>query len=131
LLPEATFRSSSFNTSEVRPYFVNDCCFGDDLARWLIGRLREAGVGTDDEPGQEDFGWYFQFNLPSGAHCCVLGYQEDEPDGVWHISVERGRGLLASLLGGRRRGIDEAAVRVIDDVLAGAPEIRELRWETR
>ena len=48
----ATFRTSAFNTSEVRDYFINDCCFGDDLAKWMMGRLREAGVETDDEPGR-------------------------------------------------------------------------------
>jgi len=47
---EASFRSSAFNTSEVRDYFINDCCFGDDLAKWMISRLRQAGVATDDEP---------------------------------------------------------------------------------
>ena len=46
---EATFRTSAFNTSEARDYFINDGCFGDDLAKWMIGRLREAGV---DVPGR-------------------------------------------------------------------------------
>jgi hypothetical protein len=25
------FKSEMFNTTERKPYFVNDCCFGDDL----------------------------------------------------------------------------------------------------
>jgi len=126
---EATFRTSAFNTSEARDYFINEGCFGDDLAKWMIGRLREAGVETDDEPGQEDFGWYFEFKVPAGPHCCILGYQEDEPEGVWHLWLERSRGLLASILGRRGHGIDDAAVRALDHVLASAAEIRDLQWE--
>ena len=127
---EASFRSSAFNTSEVRDYFINDCCFGDDLAKWMISRLRHAGVARDDEPGQEDFGWYFEFTVRAGKHCCVLGYQEDEPEGVWHLWLERSRGVLGSLLGRRGHGIDEEAVRAINHALAAAPEIRDLAWET-
>ena len=125
---EAWFRSSAFNTSDVRDYFINPCCFGDDLAKWLIARLRQAGVETDNEPGQEDFGWYFNFNVPAGAHCCIVAYQEDEPDGVWHITLERKRGFIPSLLGGRGHGIDAHAVDTINSALESAREVRELRW---
>jgi hypothetical protein len=125
---EATFRSSAFNTSQVRDYFINDCCFGDDVAKWMLERLRGAGVETAHEPGQEDFGWYFAFTVPGGKHCCILGYEEDAPEGMWHLWLERSRGLVGSLLGGRSQGIDDAAVRAIDDVLATAPEIRDFEW---
>ena len=127
---EASFRSSAFNTSEVRDYVINECCFGDDLAKWMIDRLQKAGVETDDEPGQEDFGWYFGFKAAAGTHCCVLAYQEDEPEGVWHLWLERSRGLFGSLLGRRGHGIDDFAVPVINDALVSAPEIRELKWDT-
>jgi hypothetical protein len=127
---EATFRSSAFNTSEVKTYFINDCCFGDDLATWMIGRLRAAGIETDEEPDQEDFGWYFNFTVPAGTHCCILGYQPDDPEGLWHLSLERSRGFVASLFGRRSHGIDAAAVEAIQNALAGAAEIRELQWQS-
>jgi hypothetical protein len=127
---EASIRTSRFNTSEVRDYFINDCCFGDDLARWIIDGLRSAGIETDAEPRQEDFGWYFEFTVAARAHCCILGYQPDEPEGVWHLWLERSRGMVASLLGRRAHGIDQAAVSAIDDVLSSAPEIRDLQWES-
>src|SRR5262245_14622567 len=114
---QATFRSSVFNTSEVRNYFINDCCFGDDLAKWILGRLRRAGLQTDDEPGQEDFGWYFYFTVPAGKHCCLVAYQEDESEGHWNLWLERGLGFLGSMLGIRKHGIDEGAVRAISDAL--------------
>jgi hypothetical protein len=126
---EATFRSSAFNTSDVKPYFINPCCFGDDLAKWMIARLRANGLQTDDEPKQEDFGWYFQFDVPAGKHCCVLGYQEGDPEGQWLLWLERSRGFLGSILGMRTRGIDTAAAQALQDILGRAPEIRELEWQ--
>ena len=126
---EATFRSSEFNTSNPKPYFINSCCFGDDLAKWMITRLRASGIQTGDEPGQEDFGWYFEFDVPAGKHCCVLGYQEDDPEGRWLLWLERSRGFFGSVFGMRKRGIDATAVQAIQNVLANAPEIRELEWQ--
>jgi hypothetical protein len=122
-------RSSAFNTSEARPYFINEGCYGDDLVRWLIGRLRAVGIRTDDEPGQEDFGWYFQFTVPAGKHCCLLGFQPDAPEGRWLLWLERSRGFVGSLLGPRKRGIDATAVQAIQDALSGVPGIRELQWQ--
>jgi hypothetical protein len=127
---EATFRSSAFNTSEAKPYFINPCCFGDDLARWMMVRLRAAGVKTDEQPGQEDFGWYFNFETSAGRHCCILAYQEDDPEGLWHLSLERNRGFVGSVLGMRQRGIDPSAIEAIRNILS-APEIRELDWQMR
>jgi len=129
MLTEATFRSSAFNTSEVKPYFINPCCFGDDLAKWMIARLREIGIQTDGEPGQEDFGWYFEFEVPAGKHCCVLGYQDDDPEGRWCLWLERSRGFLGSIFGKRRAGIDSAAVQALQTILGNAPEIHELEWQ--
>jgi hypothetical protein len=126
---EATFRSSAFNFSEAKSYFINPCCFGDDLARWMMARLRTAGVRTADEPRQEDFGWYFEFEVPAGKHCCLLGYQEGHPEGRWLLWVERSRGFLGSVLGMRKSGIDPAAVHALHHILDKAPEIRELQWQ--
>jgi hypothetical protein len=56
-----TFESPAFNTTERRDYFINEGCYGDDLARSLIEQFRSRGVQTEAKPGQEDFGWYFGF----------------------------------------------------------------------
>lgn len=60
-----TFESTAFNLAEPKNCFINPCCFGDDLAKWLIGELRKHGLETDDEPSQEDFGC-----TPTTARCC-------------------------------------------------------------
>jgi hypothetical protein len=125
-----TFFSSAFNTTESKPYFINPECFGDDVARWMIARLRAAGVSTDDEPGQEDFGWYFNFAVDEEPHTCVIGLREveGETERDWIVWVERGRGFLGSIFGGRKRGIAPAALTAVHSVLSAAPEIRGIRW---
>jgi hypothetical protein len=103
-----TFKSSAFNTSEEREYFVNPGTFGDDACRWIGRRLREQGVETDAEVGQEDFGSYFNYKVPEGAH--------------W---------LVGSALGGRSRGIAASALHAIHRALTGAAEIRNVRWHDK
>jgi len=72
------FRSNTFNITEPREYFINECCFGDDLCRWLISQLRQKGIQTDDQPGQEDFGWYFNFVIDGKRSCFVTGFQPND-----------------------------------------------------
>jgi hypothetical protein len=127
---EVHFRSSVFNTTERKEYFINDGCFGDDVCRWLIHKLKAQRVAVDDEPGQEDFGWYFNFEVDGVKHCFVVGFRPDDPpgSGEWVGWVERDAGFLASLVGGRRRGISDAAVHAVEQVLKSAPEIADVTW---
>jgi hypothetical protein len=125
-----TFESAAFNTSESRPYFLNPESFGDDVARWLGERLRAAGASSPEEPGQEDFGWYVEFTVPEGAHCCVIGFRpgDDVEPGTWIVQLERSRGLLQSLLGRRQHGISAVAIDALHGILSEADEITNLRW---
>lgn len=122
------FRSTAFNTTEVKPHFINDCCFGEDLARWLMEGLRARGVATDPEPGQEDFGWFFTFAIGGTSYDCILGYRpgDGEEPGDWLGTIERRAGLLASLFGARRRGID--AREALHAVLSASSRVTALRW---
>jgi hypothetical protein len=138
-----TFESRGFNVSEPRDYFINRCCYGDDVAKWLIARLRARGIAADSEPGQEDFGWYLLFDVPEGRHCCVVGYRpaDGADPGVWLAIIERHRGFIGSVLGRRNRGIAASATAAIHAALtaaaaeadagAGANEIRNVRWHLK
>ena len=125
-----TFQSSAFNTSQPKDYFINECCYGDDLARWLIAELRRSGIRTDTDPGQEDFGWYFGFRVGGTDYHLVLGYRPDEEDsdGVWIGWLERNLGFMRSLFGGRKRHIRPEAAGALHSVLSSSPNIRNVRW---
>ena len=128
----ATFESDRFNTSQVHDYFINPGCFGNDTCRWLMERLRVQGLATDAEPGQEDFGWYFNFSVPEGEHCCVVAHRPPDAGypGTWVIWVERNRGLVSSLFGGRKRDISQAALVALHRAL-GDGDVSNLRWHER
>lgn len=126
----AVFKSSAFNTTEPKDYFINECCFGDDLGRWFVGKLRAKGLSTEDEPGQEDFGWYLTFHHGDLDYDLVMAYRpgDENEDGDWLCSLERRAGFLASLFGARKRGIEDEALKAIHQTLVTAPEVKELRW---
>lgn len=125
------FKSRAFNTTERRSHFVNDGCYGDDVARWFIERLRALGFDTDEQPGQEDFGWYVGYRTADGRYSLVLGYRPDEPMGDWICWVERDGGLLVSLFGGRERKIARSAVDAIRAAIEHESGLSDVRWYTR
>lgn len=127
-----TFRSAAFNTSERRTYFINDGCYGDDLARWLMAELAARGTATDAEPGQEDFGWYFTYQAGTAAHQFIVGYRpEPDPHGLWIGWIERGAGLVGSILGARRRAIAADALATIHVALSESDRVSDVRWHRR
>jgi hypothetical protein len=128
-----TFQSSAFNTSAARDHFINPACFGDDVARWLAAGLRERGCQAVSEPEQEDHGWYLEFDVPEGRHCCVVGFRPDDTPGeeCWIGWVERSTGFFASLTGGRNRNIAASALEAVHGVLSGASEIQQEQWYRR
>jgi len=121
----AVFESQAFNQTEPKESFINPCCFGDDLALWLMGELEQHGVDVSDEPGQEDFGWYFEFTTGGEKYCLVIS---SDGEGEWALVVERACGLFASLLGGRHRNVGRSGLDAIGEVLANSDRIENLRW---
>jgi hypothetical protein len=123
------FQSEAFNTSEPKDYFINECCFGDDLARWMIAQLQARGIHTEPEPGQEDFGWWLTFRVGDTDYDFILGSRRGENDEhEWLGWIERSAGFFGSLLGARKRGIKPEAVEVIHSILSTSPEISNVRW---
>jgi hypothetical protein len=125
-----TFESTAFNLAEPKDYFINPCCFGDDVAKWLIGELRKQGLETDEKPGQEDFGWYLYFKATGIDHTFVVGHRPsgETEAGTWIGWLERSRGLIGSLFGGRKRGIHISAAEAVHGILSSSPLIRDVRW---
>ena len=124
-----TFESDAYNTSEPRPYFINPGCFGDDVARDLIGRLKARGVSAESEPGQEDFGWYVTFDAADTSHQFVIGFRPDDDErGTWIGWVERNVGLIGTIFGRRKKAVLSDAPLLVHEILAEHPLIRNVRW---
>jgi hypothetical protein len=120
-----TFTTDLFNLTEQKDYFINPNCYGDDLARWLAGKLKAKGISVVGEPEQEDFGWYVRYMMNGVAYCAVIGNKESKS---WYVVIELVRGLFSSMLGQRHKNISAAAIEAIDAALREEPRITDVLW---
>jgi len=95
--------------------------------------LQGRGYTTSDEPGQEDFGWYFSVDVGGESHCVVVGFQpNDESKGdCWIGSVERNAGFLKSILGKRNQGVHSELIEAIGSVLSETSDVINIEWTKR
>lgn len=87
-----------FEHREVKPHFINPCCFGEDFAAWLKKELlRFPELGSDlSEPIQEDYGWGFWATRDKDRSWVALSYVGDGPQEApaqWVVSVVNDPGL--------------------------------------
>jgi hypothetical protein len=93
-----TIQTDLFNHREVKPHFINPCCFGEDFAAWLrdqISDLTAAGF-TLGQPIQEDYGWGFWATKGTDPFWIALGFCGEGPTeepGEWNVSVTYDPGL--------------------------------------
>ena len=128
------FRTERFNLSKVGEHFINPCCFGEDLARWLSDKLQEKGVAVS-EPYQEDWGWELPASGPSGSYyLCLSGNADEEranPDlGEWRIIVVKKRSLKQRILGQGVIQADDAMIGLIVRILKAEDRIRDVHFES-
>ena len=111
------FKSAKFNYTEAKDYFINEICFGDDLANWLYEKLKERGLKTV-KPWQEDWGWQFE------AEDCLIsvGFNGDE----WQIYVEPITGIFQKLFG---KTFDISGLtKNLQRIIKNEPQIFEIEW---
>jgi hypothetical protein len=93
-----TVETEIFEHHEVKPHFVNPCCFGEDFAAWLkehVAALESSGFEFS-EIIQEDYGWGFWAWHGKDPFWVALGYVGDGPQEApaqWVISVDYDPGL--------------------------------------
>jgi hypothetical protein len=127
------FKTSRFNLSKVGEHFANPCCFGEDLAAWLRGKLIERKI-EGSQPYQEDWGWELPASLgPDSYYLCISGNSDgsslNEDEGDWRIIVEKKRSVWQRLKGKGRIAPNDEMVRLLEEILSGDPSIRDVRRE--
>jgi hypothetical protein len=98
-----TIESDLFEHRQVKPHFINPCCFGEDFAAWLKGELAPlAAEGFRfSEAIQEDYGWGFWAAHHKDRFWIALSYVGDGPQeepAQWVVSIDLSRGLVRRLL---------------------------------
>jgi hypothetical protein len=87
-----------FEHREVKPHFINPCCFGEDFAAWLkeeIAPLESSGFSFS-EIIQEDYGWGFwawRGGDPFWVALSYVGNGQQEAPAQWVILVDYDPGL--------------------------------------
>ena len=87
-----------FEHREVKPHFINPCCFGEDFAAWLKEHitLSEDPRFRFSEIIQEDYGWGFwawSGKDPFWLAISYVGVGPQEAPAQWVISVQYDPGL--------------------------------------
>jgi hypothetical protein len=87
-----------FEHREVKPHFINPCCFGEDFAVWLLTELSPLTASGFEfsEPIQEDYGWGLWAYHGKDPFWIALSYVGDGPTeepAEWVISVAYDPGL--------------------------------------
>jgi hypothetical protein len=128
-----TFATKLFNTEDVKGYFINPRCFGDDCAQWLIDRLVSQSVGSvDKQPTQEDWGWCFRVTTGQRAFMVGVGLCEDEDaPNTWLVFIKSQLSWLSRNLFSHSDDDELLAIcRAVDRALKSASEISDVRWHT-
>jgi len=128
---DLVFSTDRFNLSKVEAHFVNPCCFGEDLAAWIRGKLLERGVGAF-EPYQEDWGWELQAGFEKNAYYLGVGGNSDDGvsnRGEWRIIIEKRRSVWDRLAGRGRIARDDRMVRLVEEILASQPDFHDIHRE--
>ncbi len=93
-----TVTTDLFEHRDVKPHFINPCCFGEDFAAWLrdkLAPLRASGFDVS-EPVQEDYGWGLWASHGKDPFWIALSYCGEGPTeepGEWVVSVNYDPGL--------------------------------------
>lgn len=87
-----------FEHRDVKPHFINPCCFGEDFATWLKLELTHFPDLQFElsEPIQEDYGWGFWAWRNKDPLWIALSYVGDGPQeepAEWVVSVVYDPGL--------------------------------------
>jgi len=95
---EITVETDLFEHREVKPHFINACCFGEDFAAWLLTELAPLiAAGFEfSQPIQEDYGWGLWANHGTDPFWVALSYVGEGPTeepGQWVVSVTYDAGL--------------------------------------
>lgn len=126
------FKTSRFNLSKVGEHFINPCCFGEDLAAWLLAKLSGRNIEVG-QPYQEDWGWELPAKQGSNSYyLCMSGNSDNganEDAGEWRIIVEKRRSIWKRVSGAGKIGVDDAMVALIEEILCCESTIRDMHRE--
>src|SRR5258708_22505752 len=92
---DITVETDLFEHRDVKPHFINPCCFGEDFVAWLKQELSDLEFGFSDVI-QEDYGWGFWASRGQDRFWIALSFVGSGPQELpaqWVIAVSYDPGL--------------------------------------
>lgn len=126
-----TVESDMFEHRQVKPHFINPCCFGEDFAAWLKGELSPLAAGgfTFSDAIQEDYGWGFWATHGRDRFWIALSYAGEGPQeepAQWVVSIDMSRRLIKRLFGRPNRQTFAVLRDRVWQALAANPAIKKI-----
>ena len=127
-----TFRSAQFESKTPKPHFINDRCFGEDLAQWLRDGL--APQFKAGEVIQEDYGWGFWTEVHGDPYWVYVGIMDDSigqdaAEWLGGVAYDPGLNLVRRLF--RKPKLEDllSLCRALDERLQrSAEQVENVQW---
>lgn len=127
------FTSPVFNSTEVKDSFINPCCFGEDVAKFVTEKWKGAGYEVG-ELCQEDWGWSAQLKYGEQWYYLNISLYSDtpgppsKPPAFFLMFVEKNVGFWKSLFSKESKNVEPEFLLQLHAVLSGNSEIEDLSW---
>lgn len=129
---DLVFSTNRFNLSQPKEYFINECCYGDDLAEWLRAELLKLGIEAT-KPDQEDWGWYINLQHSANSYFIGIGGNADDESsgnqGEWRLMIDKIRSLKEKLMGKNLMVENEEIVMILKRIVENEADMKLLRIE--
>ena len=124
---QVEFRSSKFPPYEGEEEEINPGLWGRRLAEYLVQKLAESGVETEDIIA-EDWGYYIPVRNEGFELALCCGHQNGDDD-EFLCFTEPDKPVIKKLF----RNVDATArlsglIEALENILSSDPDIREIVW---
>lgn len=132
---QVNFQTALFENKIVGEHFINDNCFGEDVAAWIVEKVLGSNGGFEFlDLYQEDWGWAIELTRAGHYFMFGIGIIDEAPPAVeaeWVVTISCEVGILKRLFTRQKpdvAGVDELA-RILDEALKNTPGISEIVWD--
>ena len=123
------FRSSKFPPYEGEEEQINPGLWGKRLAEYLVGKLSNAGIQTE-EIIPEDWGWYIPVKNESFRLALCCGHQQDD-ENTFLCFTDPDTPQIRKFF--KKIDTSKEITRLtdaLDEILGSDPEITDVHWLT-
>ncbi|HLO97939.1 MAG TPA: hypothetical protein VK171_05030 [Fimbriimonas sp.] len=131
-----TIKTSRFDTT-LREDHINECCRGEDFAKWLHAKLIETGKYPLAELYQEDFGWVIDSPFEGSTDVVMITIVHFPPDDdcaheLLCVGVDIRSSFMSNLFKKDRKQklltIKDELILQVDRIVHGETDFEDISW---